>query len=65
MTTAKKVYSSSVMNSSCPICGGLAEVLGVLGNLKHLRCRSCGAQFSRRVKARCFKPKTKVINPDW
>lgn len=50
---------------NCPICdSNVAVVLGVLGNLKHLRCRDCGAQYSRRVKARCFKPKTK-INLNW
>jgi NAD-dependent SIR2 family protein deacetylase len=32
---------------NCPECGGELQVLGVLGNLQHLRCRHCGLQFSR------------------
>ena len=31
----------------CGICGGECAVLGDLGDLRHLRCRCCGAQFSR------------------
>lgn len=27
-------------------------MLGVLGNLKHVQCRDCGAQFSKRVRGR-------------
>lgn len=30
----------------CPQCGGEAILLGVLGNLAHLRCRDCGWDFS-------------------
>lgn len=31
----------------CGCCGGECVVLGDLGDLRHLRCRHCGAQFSR------------------
>ena len=42
---------------ACKLCGGTLVELGVLGNLKHLRCRNCGAQFSRKVRVR--KPRVK------
>ena len=32
---------------ACQMCGGPLVELGVLGDLRHLRCRNCGAQFSR------------------
>jgi DNA-directed RNA polymerase subunit RPC12/RpoP len=31
----------------CGICKGPLVLLGKLGNLKHYRCRNCGAQFSK------------------
>jgi ribosomal protein L37E len=33
------------MELTCPECGGPVFVLGTLGNLTHLRCRNCGADF--------------------
>jgi hypothetical protein len=30
----------------CPQCGGPGTLMGVLGNLAHLRCRDCGWTFS-------------------
>jgi hypothetical protein len=33
----------------CPLCGGPLGVLGRLGNLVHLLCRNCGAQFSEEA----------------
>ncbi len=32
---------------TCPICGGPNEILGMLGNVYHFRCRNCGAQSHR------------------
>lgn len=29
----------------CSFCGGLLYLLGILGNLVHVRCRDCGGQF--------------------
>lgn len=34
------------MEHYCPICDGDGLVLGILGNLKHFRCRECGADFN-------------------
>lgn len=31
---------------------GAGEVLGILGLLKWLRCRSCGVQWSRKIRNR-------------
>lgn len=31
---------------SCPVCNGTARVLGTLGARTHLRCESCGMEFS-------------------
>lgn len=31
----------------CPMCGGKAGVLGVLGRRVHYWCLACGMQFSR------------------
>ena len=33
------------MDYQCPICGGVGEELGILGNLQHLRCIDCGLDF--------------------
>ena len=31
----------------CPMCGaGMPTLLGVLGNLAHLRCQDCGTNFN-------------------
>lgn len=33
----------------CPVCGGPATPLGVLGNRAHFRCRDCGMTFNVEV----------------
>lgn len=35
----------------CPMCGGPGVLLGVLGLLKHFRCRNCGMMWSKAKKA--------------
>lgn len=30
----------------CPLCEGSGQLLGILGNRRHFRCRNCGADFS-------------------
>lgn len=30
----------------CPQCDGMPMLLGMLGNVAHLRCRDCGWTFS-------------------
>lgn len=47
-----RAYHSHTEGPSCRLCGGQTTVLGVLGNLKHLRCRDCGAQYSKTVRRR-------------
>lgn len=33
------------MNRTCDVCGGDTFIdLGILGRMRHLRCRTCGAQ---------------------
>ncbi len=38
------------MANKCKLCGGQLEVLGILGWLKHLKCRACGMLFSRKIR---------------
>ena len=33
------------------MCGGELGVMGTLGNLEHLRCRNCGAEFHHNITA--------------
>ena len=33
----------------CPACGGPLEVLGMLGNRRHSRCRNCGIDTSKEM----------------
>jgi len=33
--------------TSCPLCDGIGNVMGHLGNKTWLRCRQCGIEFSR------------------
>lgn len=32
----------------CPVCSGPGEVLGVLGDMMHVRCRDCGMNYNHR-----------------
>lgn len=36
---------------SCHLCDGPGSLLGVLGTREHFRCRNCGMDFSRAVRA--------------
>jgi tRNA(Ile2) C34 agmatinyltransferase TiaS len=36
---------------ACPVCPGHGVPLGRLGQLRWYRCRDCGIDFNRRVKA--------------
>jgi transposase-like protein len=36
---------------ACPVCSGQGVPLGQLGRLRWYRCRDCGIDFNRRVKA--------------
>ena len=29
----------------CPLCGGELNVIGILGNLRHMQCRNCGTKL--------------------
>jgi hypothetical protein len=40
------------MNAKCKLCGGWLMLLGVLGSLRHYRCRNCGMMFARRCGRR-------------
>jgi uncharacterized Zn finger protein len=42
---------------ACKMCGGHLNKLGVLGNREHLRCRNCGAMWSRSISAKAIKKK--------
>ena len=33
----------------CPFCYGLGFLLGVLGRMKHYRCRDCGGQWMEQL----------------
>lgn len=35
---------------ACKLCGGVLELLGALGWLKHYRCRHCGMMFTRKAR---------------
>jgi ribosomal protein L37AE/L43A len=35
--------------TDCPSCGGEAHLMGRLGNLKHYKCRACGAEVSKEL----------------
>lgn len=35
-----------ISRASCPQCGGTASLLGALGSTIHVRCRSCGWDWS-------------------
>lgn len=35
-------------HKSCPVCGGEAGQLGVLGNMAIYQCRDCGMEFTRK-----------------
>ena len=40
------------MNSHpCPVCPGIGIPLGMLGNLAHFRCESCGMEFHKDATA--------------
>lgn len=45
---------------SCSLCGGGLYPLGTLGRLQHLRCRNCGAEFSRQATPRANPPQRRV-----
>jgi len=36
--------------AKCPLCGGQGILLGVLGLLRHFRCRACGMMWSKQRK---------------
>jgi hypothetical protein len=44
-------------NPACVVCHGDLVFMGQLGNLKWFRCRACGMQQSRKVRARVKKIK--------
>lgn len=33
----------------CLYCGDITYSMGVLGNIEHFRCRSCGLEYSRNA----------------
>ena len=35
-------------NPSCPVCPGVGRYLGVLGQVEHFRCQSCGMDFHHK-----------------
>lgn len=35
----------------CPLCGGPGSPLGQMGNVYHLRCRDCGADYHAQPEA--------------
>lgn len=39
----------------CPVCGGMGEDLGSLGQRDHMRCRDCGIMYSHGKEAKCAK----------
>lgn len=43
--------------ASCKMCGGQLALLGDLGNLRHVRCVNCGAQYSIKRRIRWRKKK--------
>lgn len=38
-------YEEDEVTYACPECGGMAMILGVLGNLMWMRCQDCGLEF--------------------
>lgn len=38
------------LDPNCPACGGMLELLGILSDLAHLRCRHCGMDSSQTVE---------------
>jgi hypothetical protein len=36
--------------ATCPICGGMGTLLGILGLRQWWRCRDCGVDFSRETR---------------
>jgi tRNA(Ile2) C34 agmatinyltransferase TiaS len=43
--------ATSPTTPACPVCPGRGVPLGQLGTLRWYRCRDCGIDFNRRVKA--------------
>jgi len=43
----------------CPICGGEAGLLGILGTRHHFTCRNCGMQFSESHEPKETKVRSK------
>lgn len=39
----------------CALCSGPLALLGELGNLRHYRCRHCGADWTRPVGRRTIR----------
>ena len=33
--------------AGCPVCGGPAPILGIMGQRVHYRCQDCGMEFGR------------------
>jgi hypothetical protein len=49
--TIADAMASRSMNDTlpCPYCPGAGELLGILGDLMHYRCRQCAGMFSSRM----------------
>jgi hypothetical protein len=43
------------MKRICRMCGGPLMILGLLGSVRHFRCRNCGMVFAWTIK-RCKTP---------
>lgn len=49
---------------SCPVCGGVGESMGKLGDLEWFRCRHCGMEFNRPASVGGRRT-TSGIDEDW
>jgi hypothetical protein len=47
-TTHSRSMSDSC--ATCPICGGMGMLLGILGLRQCWRCRDCGVDFSQEPR---------------
>lgn len=45
-----EIVQQAIEEADCPCDGGQPTLLGVLGNLVHLRCRNCGMDWSVDVR---------------
>lgn len=39
------------MSAFCRLCGGMLELLGILGRVEWVKCKACGLKEGRKIEA--------------